>query len=327
MDTVHNPHDALFREIYSRKAEAQSFLEHYLPKDVLDLFEPNSLDICKDSFVDEELKAYYSDILYTVQLDGQKGYVYVLFEHKSYPDRVIHLQVLEYMLKIWRLHLSQHKGEKKRTLPIILPLILYHGGETWPYGRRLSDLLCGPTDKLADYIPDFDLLFTDLSDYTDDEIRGTILSRVVLLLFKHIFDADIRTRLPDILELLRAIMAQEHGLRMLEIVLRYIYSAVDSLSAEDIAEVAEQVLYEQGGGLSMTIAQQLEQKGLEKGLEKGEVIGGILFAQRMLKLSIYDHKELEQKDPDELRHLLTKLEAAVLEREQPEHPKLQASDL
>jgi hypothetical protein len=27
----------------------------------------------------------------------------VLFEHKSYYDKYVHLQVLEYMVKIWRL--------------------------------------------------------------------------------------------------------------------------------------------------------------------------------------------------------------------------------
>ena len=35
METVHNPHDKLFQEIYSRKEEAQSVLEHSLPQDVV----------------------------------------------------------------------------------------------------------------------------------------------------------------------------------------------------------------------------------------------------------------------------------------------------
>lgn len=323
MDSVHNPHDALFREIYSRKAEARSFLAHYLPEDVLAVLDVDSLDICKDSFVDEELKAYYSDILYSVQLAGQPGYVYVLFEHKSYPDRLIHLQILDYMLKIWRL--DQHKGETTRKLPIILPVVLYHGGAPWMYGRQLLDLLCGPTDQLTAYVPDFRILLTDLSAYADDDIQGTIVSRVVLLLFKHIFDPDLHDRLPDILKLLRELSTQESGLRMLETVLRYVYSAVERLSADEIVDIARQTLHQQGGGISMTIAQKLRQEGRQEGrqqgLENGEVIGGILFAQRMLKLTIYGREELEQKDLNELRHLLTKLEAAVLEREQPQAPE------
>ena len=57
METVHNPHDNLFQEIYSRKEEAQSFLEHYLPQDVVAHLDPGSLEICKDSFIDKEVRS------------------------------------------------------------------------------------------------------------------------------------------------------------------------------------------------------------------------------------------------------------------------------
>ena len=107
METVHNPHDSLFQEIYSRKEEAQSFLEHYLPQEVVSHIDLDSLEICKDSFIDPELKAYFSDMLYKVRLRGEPGYIYVLFEHKSYEDRLIHVQLLEYILRIWRLHVKQ----------------------------------------------------------------------------------------------------------------------------------------------------------------------------------------------------------------------------
>ena len=107
MDSVSTPHDKLFREIYSHKAEAQSFLDNYLPPDVRELLELDSVEIRKDSFIDDELRAYYSDLLYMVRLRGEPAYIYVLFEHKSYSERLIHLQLFEYMAKIWRLHLKQ----------------------------------------------------------------------------------------------------------------------------------------------------------------------------------------------------------------------------
>ncbi len=93
MDTVQNPHDKLFHEIYSHKEEARSFLENFLPEKLLTHIDFASLDICKDSFIDAELRSYYSDILYTINLNKQTTYVYALFEHKSYPERFIHLQL------------------------------------------------------------------------------------------------------------------------------------------------------------------------------------------------------------------------------------------
>ncbi len=58
MDTktnkVTNPHDKLFREIWSDPANVRNFLQHYLPADVLNIADLESLEICKDSFVEKE---------------------------------------------------------------------------------------------------------------------------------------------------------------------------------------------------------------------------------------------------------------------------------
>jgi predicted transposase/invertase (TIGR01784 family) len=322
METIHNPHDKLFHEIYSRKEEAQSFLEHYLPNEVLQHIEFDSLEICKDSFVDEDLKEFFSDILYTVNLQGQPGYIYVLFEHKSYEDRLIHLQLLEYMVKIWRLHLKQQaskkpKQKKSAQLPIILPLVIYHGEKAWPYGIRFCDLLTGPREALAAYIPDFAFMLTDLTGYSDEEIKGSVLCRVVLLLFKHIFDPDPGQKLLEIFTLIRELIIQESGLRYLELILRYVCSATDKITAEELLAIVQQTLDRQGGEMVMTIAEQLRQEGMEKGLQRGrqegKFIGEILLTQRMLALTIYDEEELERKSLDELRSILASMKAKFSE--------------
>ena len=53
------------------------------------------------------------------------------------------------------------------------------------------------------------------------------------------------------------------------------------------------------------------QEGRQEGLEKGALIGEIFFAQRMLKLTIYDKEELEQKSLDDLRSILANMEAQL----------------
>ncbi|HAO19175.1 MAG TPA: transposase, partial [Desulfobacteraceae bacterium] len=53
MDTITNPHDKLFRETLSDREVAADFLKNYLPEDVLSLINLNSLEICKDSFVED----------------------------------------------------------------------------------------------------------------------------------------------------------------------------------------------------------------------------------------------------------------------------------
>ncbi len=175
-------HDKLFRHTYSDRENACSFLSQGLPEQVLKLIDLSTLEISKDSFIEKELADYHSDMLYKVKLtDGSQGFVYVLFEHKSYYDRFVHLQLLEYMAKIWRLFIKQHK-KPPDYLPIVIPLLVCHARKEWPDGTmRLTSLLSGPVDDLAGYIPDFGFELYDLHRYTDDEIKGNIASRLALL--------------------------------------------------------------------------------------------------------------------------------------------------
>jgi hypothetical protein len=50
------------------------------------------------------------------------------------------------------------------------------------------------------------------------------------------------------------------------------------------------------------------QVGIQEGIQHGEVIGGILLAQRLLHLTIYDRAELEKKPLAELQQILAGLE-------------------
>ncbi len=266
MDNITNPHDKLFRETWSDKKVATDFLRHYLPRDVLSLIDLNSLEICKDSFVEDDLKEYHSDLLYKVLLDGHEGYVYLLFEHKSYPDRLIHLQLSEYMLKIWRLNLKQTKSH---ILPIIIPMVLYHGQKKWNYGTKFSMLFPKCSERLSAYLPDFEFILQDLTQYSDDEIRGMALSRIVMLLFKHISDPDIAQKLPVIFSFMREITESEGGLRFLEKILRYLSNAADGITPNELKSIVEESLSQKKGELFMTIADILRKEGYEKGIQQG----------------------------------------------------------
>ncbi len=90
-----NPHDHFFKAVFSRPEVASDFLRGYLPEKVFTLLDLSTLVIHKDTFVDQDLAEHYSDLLYQIDLkDGQAGYVYVLFEHKSYSEPLIGLDLL-----------------------------------------------------------------------------------------------------------------------------------------------------------------------------------------------------------------------------------------
>ncbi|MCA1793566.1 MAG: Rpn family recombination-promoting nuclease/putative transposase, partial [Desulfobacteraceae bacterium] len=190
---VINPHDKAIKTVFNDLTNARSLLYNRLPDKVLKLVNLKTLEISKDSFIEKELAEFYSDMLYKVNLtDGSQGFIYVLFEHKSYFDRFVHLQLLEYMVKIWRLYIKQHE-EKPYYLPIVIPLLVCHAKKEWPDDTvRLASLLSGPVEDLTAYIPDFGLELYDLHQFSDEQIKGNIISRVGLLLLKHIRDRDLK---------------------------------------------------------------------------------------------------------------------------------------
>ena len=273
---VVSPHDKVFKTAYSDLENARSLLSDRLPDTVLKLVDLNTLEISKDSFIEKELAEYYSDMLYKVRLtDGSRGFIYVLFEHKSYYDRFVHLQLLEYMVKIWRMFIKQHKKQPD-YLPIVIPLLVCHARKEWPDDTvRLASLLSGPVEDLRGYIPDFGFELYDLHRFSDDQIKGTIASRVILLLLKHIRDPDLLQKLPDILALLKTLMEKETGLEWLEVVIRYLTSARDEedLSAKKIVEIAEQAISKETGGYVMTLLEKLRNEGKQEGRLEGKLEG------------------------------------------------------
>lgn len=264
MDKTTNPHDKLFREVWSDKAIAADFLQNYLPAKVRNQIDLNTLEIAKDSFIEKELKEYYSDLLYKVDLQAGPGYIYLLFEHKSYVDKLTPLQLLAYMVKIWRLHLKQHPNA---LLPPVVPLFLYHGTNQWPW-CKFSDLMDASGLILPEYTPDFQYILLDLTQYSDREIKGALLCRAILLLFKHNNEPYMRERLSTIFAMLDELKQSDNGFRFLEAIFRYMYSTIN-MPPDEIMEIAMQSMASDKGGLIMTAAEKLRKEGFEQGIQQG----------------------------------------------------------
>jgi predicted transposase/invertase (TIGR01784 family) len=267
MAELSNPHDRFFKEALTRQEVAVDFLRHYLPPEVSALLDLSSLQLIKDSFVDEALQEHFSDLLYAVGLTGGHGvYVYVLFEHKSYADPLVALQLLRYMVRVWDYALRQ----QARLWPI-LPVVVYHGAARWPIPLDFQSLFEAP-EVLREYLPAYRYWLCDLSAYTDEDLKGEVWLRAALLLLKHVFRADLHDRLPELAQLWYDLSRQKTGLAYVEAMLRYLVGATDRITERDLREAVEAAIPE-GGALMMTIAQQWLERGLQQGEQRGEQRG------------------------------------------------------
>ncbi|HEY0136536.1 MAG TPA: Rpn family recombination-promoting nuclease/putative transposase [Nannocystis sp.] len=81
------PHDALFKATFSQVVYAAEELRYVLPPELVAVIDFSTMQVEPGSFVDEALRARYTDLLYSLAIAGQDARIYVLFEHQSSGER------------------------------------------------------------------------------------------------------------------------------------------------------------------------------------------------------------------------------------------------
>jgi predicted transposase/invertase (TIGR01784 family) len=314
-----NPHDRFFRHALARQEVVTDFLRNYLPPEAAAQIDLDMVQPTPDTFIDENLQAHYSDLVFAVQLiDQRPAVVYVLFEHKSYPDIDTAFQLLRYMVRIW----ERWRKESSGLLPII-PLVVYHGQQEWRVPPNLGGLYDGPADLLS-YFPDFRYWLVDLSTFSDAEIRGEAMLRLTLLAMKHIRDQEALERVPQIFDLMEKLAMTESTAEFVAAVLRYLVTGSDTITESDLRQAMEKH-WPAGVTIMTTIADNWVQQGIQQGIQQGRRQGLIDAISLGIRLrfgsdglwllpevrrvedieileSIYDSIETV-KTPDELRRI------------------------
>ncbi|MBE7528201.1 MAG: Rpn family recombination-promoting nuclease/putative transposase [Ardenticatenaceae bacterium] len=214
MSDLTNPHDHFFKEIFSRIEVARDFFANYLPASVTAVLDLDTLELQSGSFIDPDLQEQFADLLYRVTLrNGDAAYLYVLLEHKSYPDPLTTFQVLRYQVRIWERDVRA--GEELRP---IVPVVVYHGRERWRVATNFGELF-KEDEALRPYWPAFQCELQDLSHLSDEEVRGAAQLQIGLLVLKYIFHPALRERLGDILSLFQELTQTQTALEYLGTVL------------------------------------------------------------------------------------------------------------
>lgn len=291
MADLTNPHDKFFKATFSQPGAVAQFLHQFLPAEVTALFDLGQIQPVKDSFVDATLQEHFSDLLFEVALrDHEQVFVCLLFEHKSYVDPLTALQVLRYMVHGW----DTMQRQRGRLYPM-LPIVIYHGSARWGVSTDFQGLFDLPA-TLQRYTPTFHYHLSDLSAYSDEELKAAAQLGAGLLALKYIYRPELRERLPEVIELWYSLYDQTSGLSHLETLLRYIAAAGKYVTLQDVFEVVAATI-PLGGALMSTIAEELIEQGLKQGLQQGLQQGeqrglekglqqGLQLAQQSIRLAL-----------------------------------------
>jgi predicted transposase/invertase (TIGR01784 family) len=145
---IHQPHDKLFKKSMADIRVARDFFETHLPRELTKKMDFKTLKLQKNSFIDQTFKATEADILYTVNIDGELAYLYLLCEHQSKIDANIAFRLLVYTVRIMEMHRSQYP---EGPLPVVYPLVVYTGKEDWNAPRDIFQMF-GANAQLAKQI-------------------------------------------------------------------------------------------------------------------------------------------------------------------------------
>ena len=311
---VYKPHDRFFREVFSQEDNARNLLLATLPDGISGLLDLRSIVVESTTMIDGVRSEHQTDLLIRTKLGRSPAIVYILVEHKSYADRWSVFQLLKYMVRIWER--ERLKREAGMGLPIIIPVLFYHGTRQWRMPLDFSSYFL-PEETLNPYIPTFRPVMIDLQAMEDRDFRGNRVIQAVLKTLKH-SRKNLRLYLVEILRSVMAVPMDEKHRAFLESIFGYILGVGTDIDERDVDRAFRFIGSREAREAYMTLAEQLMAKGKEQGKEEGKEEGkreGLLegkqdslltqLAQKFGTVSEADEKKVrETKDPDKLDQAL-----------------------
>ncbi|MFW6213876.1 MAG: Rpn family recombination-promoting nuclease/putative transposase [Spirochaetota bacterium] len=266
MALPHNPYDAFFHEAFEDPHTARELTQFAAPE-FASQYSHATISVKRDSLVPPELRSRQTDLLIRFGQNDQSAYAFVLYEHKSYPDRWVSVQLLRYLLIIWsREPKREHSGIN--YLPPIMPIVIYHGRKTWKQPREFSELVA---DMNRNHVPYFKPAFVNLATIEPDQITGSLRFVLALVSLKY-----VQQKLEEA-EARRLVSLFDKGRRdpevadLAQLAERLYVQTRSRDEIEHLTAIAAEAHYESTEEDLMTYAEELLKEGMAKGIRKGEL--------------------------------------------------------
>jgi predicted transposase YdaD len=276
------PHDLFARSTFGHPERAAAELRAVLPLHVVSEVDWTSLRREPGSVVDPELRETQSDLLFSARLrSGRPLLLYVLLEHQSSVDRWMALRMLRYVVRQVERWRQEHP--ERTLLPLIIPLVMYHGPEgLWTAPRRVEQLFDLPQGedegaRWGELVPRFEYLLDDLTTERAEALMarpGPPLARLALLVLRYGRTEELARRLPEWTALFAQVQASPNGQEELLMVVRYLLLVGDKTVRGATGQMLHSLLGTQRAEeLMRSYGEELIEQGRQQGLERGRAEG------------------------------------------------------
>ena len=228
-------------------------------------FEAATVTVERESLVPPELRSRQTDLLIRFDQPDERGYAFVLYEHKSYSDRWVSLQLLRYLIAIWS---RERERSVAHTLPPIMPIVLYHGARPWGGPREFSELV---GQAVEEHVPRFRPVYLNLSTLSPDQIAGSLRFVLAAIALKYVQQRLEETAARRLIELFHAGGEARETAGLTRLAEQLYVQTRRREDVERLTAIAAESRYTSTEEDLMTYAEELLQEGLEKGIKEGEL--------------------------------------------------------
>ena len=268
------PHDLFVRYTFGQPERAAAELRAVMPPGVVSQVDWSTLRRESGSVVDPELRETQSDLLFSARLRGGRALLfYVLLEHQSSVNRWMALRMLRYVVR--QLEHWRKANPESEKLPVVVPLVMYHGPEgTWSAPRRMEELFDLPDEEdepeaWRAFVPRFEYLLDDLTTERTAALMarpGPPMARLAWLVLRYGRTAELADRLPEWTALLAQVHADPDGTENLLVAIRYLIWIGDKRSRQATGQVLHSVVdARQAEALMRSYGEQLMDRGERRG--------------------------------------------------------------
>lgn len=301
-------HNALFKQIFSDTEVAGGMLAALLPPEMAAAIDFGPLRLCPGEFASRAQSTRTTDLLFETRTADHPVLLRVNLEHQGRSDHFMPLRLREYGVDDAKAWLKQHP--KAKRVPLVIPVVLYHGRRPWRGPRSYADLLDLPLGLRGalGVVPDPEFVLIDLAAMDDAELRRSMLPVIALLVLLALKNLRFAESAIDLLlswrDLLNAVAHAPNGREALNTLFYYVARVAPDLTPQEVKVRLEPAVEAQAKEAVVTLYDRLMEQGMEKGLEQGMEQGlekGELRGLRKALLNLLNLKFGEVSAADEAR--------------------------
>ena len=267
-----NVHNNFFKEFFSTKRYGVEFLKLVLRPSQFNLFNWDTLRSEMETFFTPEGSEKRTDLIFSVNFKGgrkgQKAKIIFLIEHKSYKDKNLLFQLLEYQAVMY----------KKLPVPII-PVVFYHGKiktfqKTLKFHDALEGFLPSVRKEFAKHILNFEPILLNVHDLDVKKQSKTQTLAPILFVLQRIWHLDEKTvsKLFTISGPLNLEEKKDQMVKAVDYIKRFdpkfTWKRIELIEQKTVKDKEKRIMQ-----LFKSTLDEAVEKGMQKGIQKGRQEG------------------------------------------------------